>query len=162
MERTPEQILDENESLKETIRAWFEVKGLAQSQLEPQFMKAVRGYLRTSRNGGMPQKQSNIVDANMENFARLYLAQTMWPLLLRIAEEHREALVVPESVKPKPGITDDRLLEAITQCLDETPKMPVAVSDMDDHERKFFDIIAKQSGMLLFLQQMLAERLRDA
>ena len=152
----------ENADLRETIKSWFEIKSLAKAQLEPQFVNAVRGYLRTSRSGGMPQKQSDQVEAVLEDFARLYLADFVWPILLRIAEDNATALVVPEAVKPLPGISDERMLEAITSCLNGLPQMPVTVAEMNDYDRKFFDIIAKQSGMLLFFQHTLIERLRVA
>lgn len=145
-----------------TLTAWFDIQSLAAAQITPEFVKAVRGYLRTSRNGGMPKKQSDMIENVLEDFARLYLVQSLWPVLIRLAAEHKDGLAVPEHMTPKRDITDDRLLAAVSACLDETPKMPVNVSDMNDHDRQFFAIISKQSGTLLFLRDMLATRIRTA
>lgn len=156
--RLKAQIADE----RSTLKAWFDVKSMAQAQLEPVFIDCMKGYLRTSRCGGMPQEESDLVEAQLENFARLYLVDAVWPMLLRIAEEKRGELKVPDGLAPQNGMTDQKIFDAITKCLDTTPKMPTNVSDMDDHERKFFDVISHQSGMLLFLQHVFIDRLRYA
>lgn len=164
-----EQLRAENARLKDqlhdaesTLKAWFEVKSMAREQMETLFVDGVKGYLRRSRSGGMPKKQSDLVEAVLEDFARLYIADTFWPILLRIAEEKRGELKVPEGLAPQNGMTDQKIFDAITKCLDGTPKMPKNASDLNDHERKFFDIITHQSGMLLFLQHVFIDRLRYA
>ena len=164
-----EELRAENARLKDqlhdaesTLKAWFEVKSMAREQMETLFVDCVQGYLRRSRSGGMPKKQSDLVEAVLEDFARLYLVDTFWPILLRIAEEKRGELKVPEGLTPQNGMTDQKIFDAITKCLDSTPKMPKNASDLNDHERKFFDIITHQSGMLLFLQHVFIDRLRYA
>lgn len=152
----------ERDDAVSTLKVWFEVKSMAREQMEKEFVSCVQGYLRTCRSGGMPQKQSDLVEAQLENFARLYLVDAVWPILLRIAEEKRGDLKVPEGLAPQNGMTDQKIFDAITKCLDDTPKMPTNVSDMNDHERKFFDVISHQSGMLLFLQHVFIDRLRYA
>lgn len=156
--RLKRQIEDE----RSTLKAWFEVKSMAREQMEPVFVDCVKGYLRRSRSGGMPKKQSDLVEAVLEDFARLYMGDTFWPMLLRIAEEKRGELKVPEGLAPQNGMTDQKIFDAITKCLDTTPKMPKNASELDDHERKFFDVITHQSGMLLFLQHVFIDRLRYA
>ncbi|MDN8793379.1 hypothetical protein Q0M19_14265, partial [Staphylococcus aureus] len=74
----------------------------------------------------------------------------------------RGELKVPEGLTPQNGMTDQKIFDAITKCLDDTPKMPKNASELNDHERKFFDIITHQSGMLLFLQHVFIDRLRYA
>ena len=164
-----EQLRAENARLKaerddavSTVKAWFEVKSMAQEQMETEFVDGVKGYLRRSRSGGMPQKQSDLVEAVLEDFARLYLVSAMWPIMLRIAEEKRGELKVPAGLTPQNGMTDQKIYDAITKSLADTPKMPKNVLDMDDYDRKFFEVISHQSGMLLFLQHVFVERLRYA
>lgn len=153
---------NENEDLKSTINSWFDIKSMSKEQLVPVFMDNLRGYLRTSRNGGMPQKQSDLVESVVENFADLYLSSALWPILLRLAEEKRGELKVPVGLAPVNNMTDEKILASITKHLDKTPQMPVNVSDMNDHEREFFKVISYQSGMLLFLQHVFAERVKHA
>lgn len=152
----------ERDDAVSTLKAWFEVKSMAREQMEKEFVGCVQGYLRRSRSGGMPKKQSDLVEAVLEDFARLYVVDTFWPILLRIAEEKRGELKVPEGLAPQNGMTDQKIFDAITKSLDDTPKMPKNVSDMDDYDRKFFEVISHQSGMLLFLQHVFIDRLRYA
>ena len=162
LQREVERLTAECDDAVSTLKAWFEVKSMAREQMEAEFVSCVQGYLRRSRSGGMSKKESDLVESVLEDFARLYLVDTFWPILLRIAEEKRGDLKVPAGLAPQNGMTDQKIFDAITKCLDNTPKMPTAASDLDDHERKFFNIITHQSGMLLFLQNVFSDRLRYA
>lgn len=157
-----ERLTDQRDDARSTLTAWFEVKSLAENQMVPEFVNCVKGYLRTSRNGGMPKKQSDQIEAVLEHFGERYLVRSLWPIMLRIAEEKRGELKLPEGMEPRNGMTDEKILAAINRHLERMPKMPVDVIDMNDHERKFFDVISYQSGMMLFLQHTLAERVRTA
>lgn len=144
-----EELRAENARLKDqvgaaqsTLTSWFEIKGLAQKELVPEFIDMVKGYLRTSRNGGMPQEQSDIVENVLEDFAEKYLVLSMWPLLLRIAEEKRGELKVPISIPTREDMSDERLLKLI-----ET------VIDRDDH---------KNYSTLLYVQNELIQRIKNA
>ena len=157
-----ERLKDQLADTESTLKAWFEVKSMAREQMEPEFVSCVQGYLRRSRSGGMSKEQSDLVEAVLEDFARLYVVDTFWPMLLRIAEEKREELKVPAGLAPRNGMTDQKIYDAITKSLDDTPQMPKNVLDMDDYDHKFFKVISHQSGMLTFLQHVFAERLRYA
>lgn len=162
LQREIERLTAERDDARSTLGAWFEIKSLAEAQMIPEFIGCVQGYLRTSRNGGMPQEQSDLVDAVLEDFASKYLIQTIWPMMLRIAEEKRGELKVPAGMEPRNGMTDQKIFESIERHLKDMPKMPTDVCDMNDHEQKFFDVISYQSGMMLFLQHVFIDRLRHA
>lgn len=160
---TPEidQVKDQRDDAIATLKSWFEVQSLAREQLVPEFVGCVKGYLRTSRNGGMPQEQSDMVENVLEDFADKYLVRALWPILLRIAEDNAAKLVVPAAAKPTPPITDERMLACIETAL-EGNKMTKNASDLTDDERAIFNITTKYAGALLFLQHMLSDRIRTA
>jgi vacuolar-type H+-ATPase subunit I/STV1 len=54
-----------------TLDAWFDRRKLAHDSLDQAVVDAASGYLRTSRCGGMKQKDSDLVLAVIQNMARL-------------------------------------------------------------------------------------------
>jgi hypothetical protein len=78
----------QTEAARSTLSHFFDLSKQTDEQLEPVFMNAVQGYLRTSRSGGMPKKQSDLVETTMRDFCRLYLGQTVLPVLRSIISSH--------------------------------------------------------------------------
>ena len=56
-----------------TLDAWFDRRKLAHDAVDQFVIDAVSGYLRTARVGGMPQKDSDLVLAVIQDMARLSL-----------------------------------------------------------------------------------------
>lgn len=54
-----------------TLDAWFDRRELASSQIDAEVLEAARGYLRTSKNGGMSTKQADQVEAVIADMVRL-------------------------------------------------------------------------------------------
>nr|WP_309504338.1 hypothetical protein [uncultured Roseovarius sp.] len=54
-----------------TLQAWFDRRKLAHEKVDEAVLNAARGYLRTSRNGGMGQEESDMVEGVIEDMARL-------------------------------------------------------------------------------------------
>lgn len=73
--------------LEETQKAWWDLRTLGEDQMLPVFNDAIGGYLRTCRVGGMSTKDSDMVKANVEHFAELYLVSTLWPFIRQLAEK---------------------------------------------------------------------------
>lgn len=70
----------ENQRLREaekyavaTLTAWFDRRKLAHEAIDQAVIDAAEGYLRTSRVGGMPQPQSDLVLGVISDMARLSL-----------------------------------------------------------------------------------------
>lgn len=113
------QLPDDPEQLKEIIRsmesqtkAWWDIKAQNESELKTVIMDAIGGYLRTCRNGGMPKRQSDAVEAVADGVASEMMF-VVWPIILRIAEKHRNELEVPTSVPDR-----DETLSAIIERLE--------------------------------------------
>ena len=62
-----EQVKDERHVLK----AWFNTRELAHEAIDAAVLDAAKGYLRTSRSGGMCQQESDIVAGVIKDMARL-------------------------------------------------------------------------------------------
>lgn len=93
----PEQLKEIIHSMKSQTKAWWDIKAQNEAELKTVIVDAVKGYLRTSRNGGMPKRQSDIVENVLEEVAGDMMF-AIWPIILRVAEKHRNELEVPSSV----------------------------------------------------------------
>ena len=62
-----EQVKDERHVLK----AWFNTRELAHEAIDAAVLDAAKGYLRTSRSGGMCPQESDIVAGVIKDMARL-------------------------------------------------------------------------------------------
>jgi len=76
-----EQVKDERRCLE----AWFDTRELAHEAIDAAVLDAAKGYLRTSRSGGMCPQESDIIVAVIEDMARLSVfadlfARTKMPL----------------------------------------------------------------------------------
>lgn len=56
-----------------TLDAWFDRRELGHAAVDQAVVDAASGYLRTSRSGGMPQEESDLVLGVMQDMARLGL-----------------------------------------------------------------------------------------
>ena len=54
-----------------TLDAWFDRRKLAHVAIDQAVLDAASGYLRTSRNGGMPSEESDLVLGVIQDMARL-------------------------------------------------------------------------------------------
>jgi len=55
----------------DTLNAWFDRRKLAHEAVDQAVIDAASGYLRTSRVGGMPKKESDLVLGVIKDMARL-------------------------------------------------------------------------------------------
>ena len=54
-----------------TLDAWFDRRKLAHDAIDQAVVDAASGYLRTSRVGGMPQEESDLILGVIQDMARL-------------------------------------------------------------------------------------------
>jgi hypothetical protein len=54
-----------------TLEAWFDRRKLAHDAIDQAVVDAASGYLRTSRVGGMPQEESDLVLGAIQDMAQL-------------------------------------------------------------------------------------------
>ena len=86
-----EQVKDERSCLK----AWFDTRKLAHDAVDGAVLDAAKGYLRTSRSGGMCPQESDMIAAVIEDMARLSVfadlfARTKMPLP-NSPKQHKES-----------------------------------------------------------------------
>ena len=55
----------------DTLNAWFDRRKLAHEAIDEAVLNAARGYLRTSRSGGMDNETSDMIEGVIEDMARL-------------------------------------------------------------------------------------------
>ena len=55
----------------DTLSAWFDRRELAHDAIDETVLNAARGYLRTSRSGGMDQETSDVIEGVIEDMTRL-------------------------------------------------------------------------------------------
>ncbi len=72
-----------------TLDAWFDRRELGHAAVDQAVVDAASGYLRTSRSGGMPQEESDLVLGVMQDMARLGLFADLFAraFLARVKEE---------------------------------------------------------------------------
>lgn len=63
--------VDEKLAAMEVLDAWFDRRKLAHDAVDQAVVDAASGYLRTSRVGGIPQEESDLVIGVIEDMARL-------------------------------------------------------------------------------------------
>jgi hypothetical protein len=62
---------DETREMLHTLDAWFDRRELAHAAIDQAVVDAASGYLRTSRSGGMPSEESDLVLGVIQDMARL-------------------------------------------------------------------------------------------
>jgi hypothetical protein len=68
------------EDLRSTMNAWFDLSKKTEAAID-----GLKGYLRTSKCGGMPTKLANAVEAVLENYCQIYAGRALVPVLRGIA-----------------------------------------------------------------------------
>ena len=68
-----EAMRDERDNAISTLDAWFDRRKLGHDAIDKAVVDAASGYLRTSRVGGMPQKESDLILGVIQDMARLSL-----------------------------------------------------------------------------------------
>ena len=68
-----DEALWQAECAKDTLSAWFDRRELGHEAVDQAVVDAASGYLRTSRAGGMPRKQSDLIIGVIQDMARLGL-----------------------------------------------------------------------------------------
>ena len=63
--------LEARDDAIDTLNAWFDRRKLAHDAIDETVLSAARGYLRTSRSGGMEQETSDMIEGVIEDMARL-------------------------------------------------------------------------------------------
>ena len=65
------RLRDERDNAIDTLNAWFDRRKLAHEVIDETVLNAARGYLRTSRSGGMDKETSDMIEGVIEDMARL-------------------------------------------------------------------------------------------
>lgn len=65
--------VEDKQDAIDTLNAWFDRRKLCHEAVDQAIVDAASGYLRTSRVGGMPQKESDLVLGVIQDMARLGL-----------------------------------------------------------------------------------------
>ena len=65
------RLRDERDDAIDTLNAWFDRRKLAHESIDEAVLNAARGYLRTSRSGGMDKETSDMIEGVIEDMARL-------------------------------------------------------------------------------------------
>lgn len=108
----PEELKDIIRSLESQTKAWWDIRTLHEGELKNEVLDTVKGYLRVSRSGGMPSEESDMVE-NVVSGALNDIVVAVWPILLRIADMHKNDLVVPEVLMEKPPSSSFEYLENV-------------------------------------------------
>ncbi|MDG1313929.1 MAG: hypothetical protein P8P29_00200 [Flavobacteriaceae bacterium] len=85
LEARLKELKEELEDQTSTFNAWFDTRKLAHDAVDGAVLDAAKGYLRTSRSGGMCPQESDMIAAVIEDMARLSVfadlfARTKMPL----------------------------------------------------------------------------------
>lgn len=72
----------------ETLDAWFDRRELGHAAVDHAVVDAASGYLRTSRVGGMSNKQSDLILGVIQNMARLGLFADLFARIALKGESH--------------------------------------------------------------------------
>ncbi|WP_111732236.1 hypothetical protein [Roseovarius amoyensis] len=67
------RLREEKEDAVSLLDAWFDRRKLAHEQIDAAVLDAARGYLRTSRSGGMEARDSDMIEGVVSDMARLSL-----------------------------------------------------------------------------------------
>lgn len=70
----------ERDDAIDTLKAWFDVRELAHDAIDETVLDAARGYLRTSRSGGMDQETSDMIEGVICDMARLSIFADIFAL----------------------------------------------------------------------------------
>ena len=65
------RLRDERDDAIDTLNAWFDRRKLAHEAIDETVLNAARGYLRTSRSGGMDKETSDMIEGVIEDMARM-------------------------------------------------------------------------------------------
>lgn len=91
--------LEEDYIMVESIMSsFFDLAKKTEADIEPILMDGVRGYLRTSKNGGMNPELADAVEAVLADFIRLYAGKALVPVLRGIASDNEQVLKASRSV----------------------------------------------------------------
>lgn len=71
---------------QDTLDAWFDRRKLAHDAIDSAVIDAVAGYLRTSRVGGMPQDESDLILGVIQDMARLSLFADLFARAITVAD----------------------------------------------------------------------------
>ena len=87
-----EELRAERDDARSTLAAWFDVATKTVEQVTPILIAGLRGYLRTSKVGGMSDELANAVEAVLEDYCRLYVGRELVPVLRGIAAAEKAKL----------------------------------------------------------------------
>lgn len=75
---------------EETLNAWFNRRELGHEAVDQAIVDAASGYLRTSRVGGMPQEESDLILGVMQDMARLGLFADLFARAALKGDDHEQ------------------------------------------------------------------------
>lgn len=79
------------------MSSFFNISRKTEKDIEPVLMDGLKGYLRTSVNGGMDHELANAVEAVLADYIRLYAGKALVPVLRSIASESADQLIESEA-----------------------------------------------------------------
>ena len=76
---------DERDDAVSTLTAWFDMAAKIEAEAVPVIMGGLRGYIRTARNGGMPDEYAAPALAVLEDYCKLQMGRDLVPVLRGMA-----------------------------------------------------------------------------
>lgn len=119
--------------VESTLDAWFDTKSITRDQIGPKMMDAAKGYLRTSRVGGMSQEESDTVEGVIADMIRLdYLTAPVTQYLMTQDVDVQAMCARLRGQEAIPSREDvARFIEALALRSKPTEPVPVPVSGSD-------------------------------
>lgn len=93
-----ERLAEDYEMINSIMSSFFNLAKKLEVEIEPVLMDGIRGYLRTSTNGGMDQELADSVEAVLADYIRLYASKDLIPVLRGIAEAEKDQLKDSQSL----------------------------------------------------------------
>lgn len=76
---------EERDDAVSTLTAWFDMAAKIEAEAVPVIMGGLRGYIRTARNGGMPDEYAAPALAVLEDYCKLQMGRDLVPVLRGMA-----------------------------------------------------------------------------
>lgn len=76
---------EEAADARSTLSAWFDLATKTEEAVTPILLDGLKGYLRTSKSGGMPADRADAAYDVLEDFCRLYVGRELVPVLRGLA-----------------------------------------------------------------------------
>lgn len=123
-----ETLRRERDAAQEMLNTWFSLASKTEEEVTPILLSGLKGYLKTSKNGGMPSKYADAAYDVLEDFCRLYVGIELVPVLRGIAETIAQAAAEAREAELR-----DRV-NALAEGLENITSDLMNISDNIDNE----------------------------